>query len=598
MIAVLDFGGQYAHLIANRVRRLGVYSEIFDGAVSAEKLRGCEGVILSGGPQSVYEKGAPQLDPKILKLGVPVLGICYGHQMLVRVLGGDVKPGNVKEYGLAKVHFSLREGLFKGMKAIEQVWMSHGDEVVRLPAGMKMAGSTSTGPFAAIADTKRHFYGTQFHLEVTHTPGGMKMLDNFLAICKAKRNWNLKTYVKDLIKQVQTQAKGKKVFMMISGGVDSTVAFSLLEKALGADRVYGLFVDTGFMRKNELRDVSGALKKLGFKNLHIYNGKRDFFDALKGVYEPEEKRRIIGNMFLTIQRKVVAELKLNPKEWLLGQGTIYPDTIEAGGTKHSALIKTHHNRVPEVEALMKKGLVIEPLKDLYKDEVRIIGDQLGLEKKIVWRHPFPGPGLAVRCLCAEKNDLPKDVKKVEAMIETFLKPYKLKAKILPIKSVGVQGDGRTYRHPVALFGKMRSWDELSEISTQLTNLFGSINRVLFTLIPENLKKVTVKKGYLTPARIELLQEADKISMDTIDKAGLHLDIWQFPTVMIPVSVNDKKGDSIVLRPVSSTEAMTANFFPMQMKVLEKIVARMRKLSGVSAIFYDITHKPPGTIEWE
>jgi GMP synthase (glutamine-hydrolysing) len=242
--------------------------------------------------------------------------------------------------------------------------------------------------------------------------------------------------------------------------------------------------------------------------------------------------------------------------------------------------------------------VIEPLKELYKDEVRVIGEQLGLEKNMVWRHPFPGPGLAVRCLCAEKTDLPKDMKKVSTDIQAFLKPYTLSGVILPIKSVGVQGDGRTYRHPLVLSGKFSSWEELGELSTRLTNKFSAVNRVLWACTPEKVSKPEIVKGYLTPSRIDLLQDADRVSMKTIASAGLQEDIWQFPTVLIPVSVNGKKGETVVLRPVSSTEAMTANFYPMPAKVLRKILDGMKKLSGVSAVMYDITHKPPGTIEWE
>lgn len=597
MIAVLDFGGQYAHLIVNRVRRLGVYAEIVDAGTSYRQFKKYKGIILSGGPQSVYEPNAPTCDARIFGLGIPVLGICYGHQLMVHLLGGTVQSGRTKEYGDAELTVVEPVGIFQGLKEKEKVWMSHGDEVFRLPKGMEAIGSTRDCPNAAVADFSRKLFGVQFHAEVTHTSCGMKILENFLKICRCKKNWNLKIYVRDILKSIQTQAKDKKVFMLVSGGVDSTVAFSLIQKALGPDRVYGLFVDTGFMRLNEGQEVMKALKSAGFKNLHVYDARKDFFKALKGIYDPEEKRRIIGDMFLTIQRRKVDELKLNPREWLLGQGTIYPDTIEAGGTRLAALIKTHHNRVPQIAELIKKGLLVEPLKDLYKDEVRAIGEQLGLGKNLVWRHPFPGPGLAVRCLCAKNPLYLPNYEDAEKKMDVVLKGFGMHCRILPVRSVGVQGDARTYRHPVAIMGES-SWDTLADISTLLTNEFPQINRVLYTLFPDELKMFDVPNVYLTPRRIELLQKVDLCVMKTIDKAGLHFDIWQFPTVLLPLKVNKKKGESIVLRPVVSQEAMTANFYAMDFKILQELTARIVKIPGISAVFYDITNKPPGTIEWE
>jgi len=597
-IAVLDFGGQYAHLIANRIRRLGVYSEIFDGAVKAERLKDFKGLILSGGPASLTDQKSVRCDESIFKLGIPILGICYGHQLLGYHLGGKVQKGAVREYGPAKIKFSERKKFFEGIRSVEPVWMSHFDQVVKAPKGFKVVGKTSDCPIAAMANYQKNLYGIQFHPEVTHTPCGNTLLKNFVAITSAKKQWNIDRYIEDILKEIKTKAKNKKVFLMISGGVDSTVAFLLLAKALGQNNVYGLFVDTGFMRMNEGREVAAALKKVGVKNLHVYNASKEYFVALKGIYDPEQKRKIIGNLFLNIQEKVSNQLKLNPKDWLLGQGTIYPDTIETGGTKHADKIKTHHNQVDRIKEMDKQGKIIEPLKQLYKDEVRMVGKKLGLNDRMVWRHPFPGPALAVRMLCTKKSDLPENVREVEKDINAIIRNFRLKAKILPIKSVGVQGDERSYKHPAMIYGKFPGWETLSLLSTRLINRFSEVNRVIYGLSPADFKSLNTQNLYLTKPRVLTIQKADKIVMDFISAKKIHRDIWQFPTVLIPLSVNGKKGESIVLRPVCSEEAMTANFYQMDPKKLKELTKKLSKIKGVSGVFYDITNKPPATIEWE
>lgn len=605
-IAVLDFGGQYAHLIANRIRRLGVYSEIFDGTVKAARFEGYLGIILSGGPASLTDPKSVKCDKAIFKLGIPVLGICYGHQLLGYYLGGKVQKGHIREYGPARVKFFERKKFFEGIKIVEPVWMSHFDQVMEAPKGFKIVGKTDDCFIAAMANYRKDIYGIQFHPEVTHTPCGNMLLKNFVRITGAKKQWNIDRYIKDILKEIKIKAKGKKVFLMVSGGVDSTVAFLLLAKAIGQNNVYGLFVDTGFMRMNEGREVAAVLKKVGVKNLHVYDASREYFAALKDVYDPEQKRKIIGDLFLNIQEKVSNKLKLNPQDWLLGQGTIYPDTIETGGTKHADKIKTHHNQVERIKELDKRGKIIEPLKQLYKDEVRMVGKKLGLSDHMVWRHPFPGPALAVRILCAKKNSWLENVDKLETEINSMIentignanKDFCLKAKILPIKSVGVQGDERTYKHPVMIYGKFPGWNRLSVLSTQLTNRFPEVNRVLFGLYPSNFTSLDTQNFHLTKSRVLTIQKVDKIVMDFIVAKHIHRNIWQFPTVLIPLSVNGKKGESVVLRPVCSEEAMTANFYQMDAKRLKELVKKLSKVKGVAGVFYDITNKPPATIEWE
>lgn len=610
-IVVLDCGGQYAHLIGNRVRRLGVYSEILPIDVAPEKLRNFKGIILSGGPQSVYENDSPQCNPGIFELGIPVLGVCYGMQLMVHTLGGKVEPGKVKEYGPTDIQLKdVKAGMFNGFEQLTtdnktRVWMSHGDKVTAVTEGFAVSASSDDCEYAAIANEEKKLYGFQFHFEVTHTKLGKEMLENFLDICDCQRDWSIENFIEEEITKIQQKVGDGKVFLMISGGVDSSVAYLMLNKALGADRVYGLFVDTGFMRAGERDFVEKELRGMGFDNLHVYDASKEYFAELKDVHEPEVKRQIIGRLFLEIQKKVVADLNLNPEEWLLGQGTIYPDTIESGGTKHADKIKTHHNRVPEIEELMKQGKIIEPLEQLYKDEVRQVGIQLGLKETMVWRHPFPGPGLAVRCLCAQGDSYPENHLATEEEINQFLAEAKIRGKILPVQSVGVQGDARTYRHACALMTDQKiAWDRLDDIATQLTNRFGAINRALLTVSTRQILELTAGNVYLTPTRISLLQQVDKIVNDFLEEMKIQRDIWQFPVVLIPVHVkvdnvdSDNSGEAIVLRPVCSQEAMTANFYQMDYSLLEDLTSRIMAVPGVSAVFYDISNKPPGTIEWE
>lgn len=602
-IAVIDFGSQYAHLIANRVRRLGVYAEIFLPETPVAVLSKYKGLILSGGPRSVYEAGAPTIDKRIFSLGIPILGLCYGHQLMAHTLGGKVDPGATKEYGLAKLTVLKKLGIFEGIRDHTQVWMSHGDTVTHLAPGFIQLGKTHDCQYAAVANPEKKFFSTQFHVEVTHTVEGMKMLDNFLNVCRVKREWNMDRFLSQKMAQIKRQLAGRKVFLLVSGGVDSTVAYAMLSKALGTENVYGLFVDTGLLRKNEVAHIKAIFAKIGIKNFHVFSAAGRFLKALAGVIHPEEKRKIIGDLFLELQAHAVRALKLNPSEWVLGQGTIYPDTIESAGTMHADKIKTHHNRVPEILELIKKGQLIEPLAELYKDEVRQLGVRLGLPDEVIWKHPFPGPGLGVRMLCVYKEQLPEDISDVEDKIAQYLAPHHIFGKILPIQSVGVQGDARTYRNPIALWNyhasskhQRRSFDELENISTNLTNHFSAINRVCLLLAPKQITSIKLLPASITARRLKLLCELDDIVMKFIKKHGIEREIWQFPTVLIPLSINGIKKEAVVLRPICSEEAMTANFYKMNFELLKKLTSKLAP--KVSAVFYDITNKPPGTIEWE
>lgn len=600
-IAVLDFGGQYAHLIANRVRRLGVYSEILDNETPASKLAGYKGIILSGGPDSVNDPNAPKCDPAIFDLPVPILAICYGHQLMQLVLGGRVDKGKTKEYGMATLETKKAEGIFEGFPKDSRVWMSHFDMVQDMADGFEVIGSTHDCETAAIANFKKDYYGIQFHMEVTHTQEGQRLLDNFLGLCKVTRDWSIKQFIKDEIEIIKEKIGDQKVFLLVSGGVDSTVCFALLEKALGTDRVYGMLVDTGLMRYKEAEKVKEALSKAGFKNLHVAEKGGLFLNRLKGVSDPEEKRRIIGELFWEVKEDVAEELGLNPDKWIMGQGTIYPDTIETGGTKHADKIKTHHNRVDLVQEMIAAGKVIEPIAELYKDEVRDLGEELGLPHNLVWRHPFPGPGLGVRILCTSEQEVKKaeNFDELSGQISDFIAEKfgeEIIAKVLPCKSVGVQGDERTYRHPVALFTGSRDWDELEKISTAITNRFADVNRVMLVLKgePGDFK---LKLADTSADRVEVLQLVDDKVTQIMEAAPEDYGIWQFPVVLVPVSTEEDK-ESIVLRPIVSTEAMTASFAKIDNQVIDQLVEGASSQEAITHIFYDLTHKPPGTIEWE
>ncbi|MBU0705967.1 glutamine-hydrolyzing GMP synthase [Patescibacteria group bacterium] len=604
-IAVLDFGGQYAHLIANRVRRLGVYSEILDNDIPASRLREYKGVILSGGPDSVNDPNAPKCDPKIFSLPIPILAICYGHQLMQHMTGGRVAKGKTKEYGFATLHVKKAEGIFKDFPKSSRVWMSHFDMVREMADGFETIGETEDCPTAAIADFKKNHYGIQFHMEVTHTEEGQRLLDNFLNICGVRRDWNIKQFIKDEIEVIKKKIGDKKVFLLVSGGVDSTVCFALLEKALGPNRVYGMLVDTGLMRFQEAEKVRKTLAGAGFTNLHVADKKDLFLSRLKGVSDPEKKRKIIGDLFWEVKEDVAEELGLNPDEWIMGQGTIYPDTIETGGTRHADKIKTHHNRVDLMQEMIRAGKVIEPISELYKDEVRELGEELGLPHELVWRHPFPGPGLGVRILCTGKKEVAAAHARTSAVYELSEKITKfirdkfnlgITAKVLPCKSVGVQGDERTYRHPVALFTDLRDWEVLEKISTSVTNNFSEVNRVILTLHGE-AGDFRLKLADTSADRVTALQKVDDAVTKIMAEAPEDYGIWQFPVVLVPVSTKPDH-ESIVFRPIVSTEAMTASFAKIDSATLQKLTAASSSESSISHIFYDLTHKPPGTIEWE
>lgn len=589
-IVVLDFGGQYAHLLANRVRRLGAFSEIRVPETPAQDLQGAAGIILSGGPQSVYEAGSPQADPAIFTLGVPVLGLCYGHQWMAQALGGKVGSAAIKEYGSTSLHLDSATGVLQDLPRHLHVWMSHGDEVTALPPGFQITAHTGGCAIACMADHSRKFYGIQHHIEVTHSERGLDILKNFVSLCQPAP-WSMGSFRERVAAQIKAEVGDRKVFMLVSGGVDSSVAFVLLNQVLGTDRVQGLLVDTGLMRQDEVANLRTAFAALGITNLHIEDASQEFYRLLDGQADPERKRKIIGDTFLAVQKRVSERMQLRIEDgWLLGQGTIYPDTIESKGTKHADHIKTHHNRVEAIAQMIQQGLVVEPLKDLYKDEVRELGEELGLPHGFVWRHPFPGPGLGVRILCTT----PEQMAKAQAGVTVFAEET-----VLPIQSVGVQGDGRTYRHALVLFADQPSviQNEHIQMATDIPNRDRRFNRVLLCASQSTRQKFVASPMCITKERADLLRQADAIVYEVMTSAGLYEKIWQFPVVLLPCGTS-AGGQSVVLRPISSVDAMTANAFVLPPPVLQQMSERIMQLPGIQAVFFDLTSKPPGTIEWE
>ncbi len=592
-IIILDFGGQYAHLIASRIRHENVLAEIHnpDNPNLLESLKNVRGIIFSGGPQNISEESSLHCDPQIFKKQIPILGICFGHQFINHFFGGKIVSAKVKEFGPTEVEITEKNcPLFKNIPQKSVFWMSHGDEVGRIGKDFQSVAKTKNGLNAAVWNQEKNVFGIQFHPEVTHSEFGNLVLRNFLNICQVKRDWTIENFLQENETRLHHQIGDKKVFLFVSGGVDSTVAFAMLTKILGANRVRGCFVDTGLLRKKEVEFVETNLRNLG-ANLSVLRESETFLERLKGISDPEKKREIIGHTFLDVQKKFFKKEKIG-EDWILGQGTIYPDTIETGGTKNSSKIKTHHNRAPEVQKLIDAGEIIEPLVDLYKDEVRMLGRLLNLPKELVDRHPFPGPGLGVRILGSDIN-IEKTIETKDWLDQKFL--------ILPIKSVGVQGDSRTYRRPAVLTEGAFDLERLEQIAVEKINGNTEINRIIFLIgqnFDQKITNISVRKSFVDEKRVVTLQKADAIVDKYLRKMNLYHQAWQFPIVSIPIAFNGVGQESIILRPIDSIDAMSASVAKLPQEFFDKCAQEILKDENISAIFIDITSKPPGTIEWE
>ena len=509
-ILVLDFGGQYCHLIGRRIRENGVYSEIVANDISPEEIKAfnekfnIKGLILSGGPSSVYEPNAPKLHPRILEVNMPILGLCYGHQLLAQLTNGKVEPAACKEYGIAEVAVDKPVGVLEGLREKERVWMSHGDTVFSLPQDYEELAHTQNCPVAAFRHKNKPIYGLQWHPEVIHTENGMRMLRNFIfQVCKCEANWQMEDLIGKMVAELKSEIGENKAIIGLSGGIDSSVATALAAKALG-DKLTAVFVDHGFMREGEPEAIRETFEKFPI-NFVVANAQDRFMQKIKGITEPERKRKIIGEEFIRVFEEIAEK---SGAQYLL-QGTIYPDRIESGYRKGSDVIKSHHN-VAGLPTKIKFKKIVEPLRDLYKDEVRKVAKMLELPNELVNRQPFPGPGMAVRII-----------------------------------------------------------------------------------------------GELTEEKVKVAKRADAIVREEIEKNGLQGQLWQYFAVLTDTKATGVKGDSraygyvVAVRAAESREAMTANFARIPYEVLEKISTRItNEVPEVTRVVYDITHKPPATIEWE
>ncbi|MYD37906.1 MAG: glutamine-hydrolyzing GMP synthase [Chloroflexi bacterium] len=497
-IAVIDYGSQTTQLIARRIRELGVYTEVFAHDAAPEQIKRHQpaGYILSGGPSSVYAPGAPGLSPFLLESGKPILGICYGMQLLTAALAGRVAASTSREYGPAQLQQQGGSRLFVDLPAAQPIWMSHGDRIEALPAGFEALARTANSPFAAIGDTERHRYGLQFHPEVRHSPHGSQILGNFVfAICGCRAQWSAAAFIDDAVARIQAQVGGERVLLALSGGVDSAVAGALIQRAIG-ERLTCVFVDHGLLRQGEAEQVIRVFRDERGMRLVAVNAAEDFLEALAGITEPEAKRKIIGAQFIETFAREARKLR---DIRFLGQGTIYPDVIESAATGKAAQnIKSHHN-VGGLPAGLNFELV-EPLRDCFKDEVRKVGEALGLPESIVWRQPFPGPGLAIRCLGELSWSRLEKLRRADAIFTNELaKADLLRAEtaqcfavLLPVKSVGVMGDKRSYEETLALRAvttddfMTADWARLpygllARVSARIVNEVAGINRVVYDI---------------------------------------------------------------------------------------------------------------------
>jgi GMP synthase (glutamine-hydrolysing) len=601
-IAVIDFGGQYAHLIATKIRRRGVHAEIRQPEDPIEAFQGYRGIVISGSPSLSSQGEDSTYTKEIYDLDVPIVGFCFGHQEIAKHYGGEVEHGG-REWGRADLHLVGDNQIFRGLGPVEPVFMSHYDSVVSVGPDFEEIGLTKTADgspahrFAAIASDSLRRYGFQYHPEVDDTLHGDEMIANFvLGICGCEPSWSMDNFQGEQLAAIREQVADNSVFLLASGGVDSTVAAVMLGRALGPDRLHLLHIDNGMMRKEESAQVLELFRGMGLgENLHFVDASDTFLEALEGAIEPEAKRKIIGDTFIRVFREQAETLGIS--SYLLGQGTIYPDTIETGGTKRADTIKTHHNRVAVIEQMIAEGRVVEPLADLYKVEVRELGETLGIAHDALWRHPFPGPGLGVRLLCNDGVPDREGLGAIEPVLTETAERFGVNALALPIRSVGVKADIRAYEHPVLLSGQA-DWATLQEAASVITADIPGINRCVWNLGEGAPRSATPLATTMTRDRLDLLREADHLVMSALVTHGLYDEIWQCPTVLVPLQLEDRSGELVIVRPVHSQRAMTARAVELPGALLDELRREILALDGVCGLALDLTSKPPGTIEWE
>lgn len=614
-LAILDCGGQYTKVIDRRVRELGVKSDILPINAKSDELQEYKAIILSGGPNSISNDERLKFDEKIFELGKPILGICYGMQLMSDHFGGVVDSNVIKEYGQNEICVDTKSLIFDGIDEKQKVLMSHGDTVKIEPKGFKIIGK-SGDTISAIGNEEKRMYGLQFHPEVDLTEDGMKILENFIRkVAEYKDFYALDDRIETSIKMIKEKVGENKVVVLVSGGVDSAVTTALLIKALNPDNVYAIHIDSGFMRKNESDVICENLKKLGLKNLIRENAKDYFFNTvvevdgkklgpLVNTIDPEEKRQIIGEIFIKIANNVIERLGLDPEHTYIAQGTLRPDLIESGNPDISGFahkIKTHHNDVAIVREARKKGLIVETNSDWHKDEVRKVARMLGLEESIASRQPFPGPGLAIRLICHDKKEENKinqeDIDKINQIVSKTTEM----AQIIPIKSVGVQGDCRSYRNLGILYGNGVdfNWNNVTTFAKQITDKITTINRVGYILnkkdINQEIKCFDMK---INDECVELLRELDKIITTNLEKSKVN----QTFGVLIPIGITKKY--SVAIRTFVTNDFMTGKpgeiGTEVEKAMIEKTVREIEdKFSDkIEFVIYDVTSKPPATCEWQ
>ncbi len=637
-IVVINFGNHFAHKITRTLRLLGFHAEIAPPSVQLEDLKGAAGIILSDGPASLQNGSASAFNQEILSLEIPVLGIGYGHQLLAQHYGGKVGKALVGEFGVTQLHQNteIYSPLLLDMKDGSDVWMGHRDEVQELPPGFEVVASTSVCSCAAIQNLNQARFGLQCNPESKDTSYGTRILRNFARFCGMEKNWDRDIVLELILAKIRFLARDKKVLAFLSGGVESNVAFTLLNKCLGQNRVLGIHIDNGFLRKNESMVVARRYWDLGFKNFVVADSSKSFLKLFDREVHPRRKRLLEAAYFRHVQNKMMEKLGLNPDEWLIALNTLYPDSLVPDNIKNRYCIKSGSKPLEGVQALIERGLYIEPLRELYKDEVKIIGKRMGLQSDMIDRHPFPEPGLAINVLCSS-GELSSQQSTLLSQTQVTLMNLiskegiqSMTTTILPVKAATIQNGRWVYASPVALtfdssgprtwhtvlqslenqeedadFEEKKDfpwyhiprWRVLERMASFITDSIDEVSRVVVCLYQRPGAGLQLQEGYCNKMRLDQTREADFIVLDELNRFGWYEEIFQHLTINLPyASAPDRC--SLVLRPIVSDDMERVSFSQMNHEVLSAIMERLVQLPFVDAIYYDITNSPPAALSWE